>query len=75
MHFPVCPPKTKTLGEEQILVRKETLLRDLEVQIKNVQTLEKQKLESLALQNALTGAIQQCDDFLKQIHNVSSDEG
>jgi hypothetical protein len=25
------------------------------------------------LQNALTGAIQQCDDFLKRLDNASSD--
>jgi hypothetical protein len=37
--------------------------------------LERQKLENIALQNALTGAIQQCDDFLKKLGNESSDEG
>ena len=35
----------------------------------------KYKLENVALQNALTGAIQQCDDFLSKLGNESSDEG
>ena len=55
--------------------RKEVLLKDLDQQQNNVQILEKQKLEALALVNALTGAIQQCDQFLKEIHDVQSDEG
>jgi len=29
--------------------------------------LEKKKLETIALSNALTGAVQQCDDFLNKI--------
>ena len=37
--------------------------------------LDKQKLENVALQNALTGAVQQCDDFLSKIGNEVSDEG
>ena len=35
--------------------------------------LEKNRLEDTALANALTGAIQQCDDFLKRLNDVSSD--
>ena len=31
--------------------------------------------ENVALQNALTGAIQQCDDFLNKLNNETSDEG
>ena len=37
--------------------------------------IEKAKLENVALQNALTGAIQQCDDFLNKLNNETSDEG
>ena len=37
--------------------------------------IEKMKLENVALQNALTGAIQQCDDFLNKLNNETSDEG
>jgi len=64
-----------SISEEDILKRKEVLLKDLDHQQNNVQILEKQKLEALALVNALTGAIQQCDQFLKEIHDVQSDEG
>ena len=64
-----------TISEEQILKRKEILLKDLEQQQNNVQVLEKQKIEAIALVNALTEAIQQCDQFLKELHDVKSDEG
>ena len=39
------------------------------------QEIEKAKLENVALQNALAGAIQQCDDFLKRLDDDISDEG
>ena len=64
-----------SISEEDIMKRKEVLLKDLDQQQNNVQILEKQKLEALALVNALTGAIQQCDQFLKEIHDLESDEG
>ena len=64
-----------SISEEDIMKRKEVLLKELDQQQNNVQILEKQKLEALALVNALTGAIQQCDQFLKEIHDVQSDEG
>ena len=55
--------------------RKQNLLEDLEkVKIK-YEEIEKAKLENVALQNALTGAIQQCDDFLNKLNNETSDEG
>tara|TARA_R110000851_G_scaffold90324_1_gene197359 strand:- start:354 stop:575 length:222 start_codon:yes stop_codon:yes gene_type:complete len=37
---------------------------------KKISELEQQKLESVALLNALMGAKQQCDNFLLQIDNV-----
>ena len=46
----------------------------LDADISNVRNklaeLEQQKLESVALLNALMGAKQQCDNFLQEIHNV-----
>ena len=61
--------------KEMIDNRKITLLDDLtKVRAQGVE-LDKQKLENVALQNALTGAIQQCDDFLSKIGNEVSDEG
>ena len=61
--------------EEMIEERKESLLGDLTKVRAQGSELERQKLENIALQNALTGAIQQCDDFLKKLGNESSDEG
>ena len=37
---------------------------------KKISELEQQKLESVALLNALMGAKQQCDSFLQEIDNV-----
>ena len=62
-----------SLSEKQIVKRKEILLKDLEQQQNNVQVLEKQKIEAIALVNALTGAIQQCAQFLNELNNASSD--
>ena len=63
------------ISKEMIEERKGNLLEDLtKVRAQGVE-LEKQKLENVALQNALTGAIQQCDDFLSRLGNESSDEG
>ena len=63
------------ITKEIINDRKANLLDDLtKVRAQGVQ-LDKQKLENVALQNALTGAIQQCDDFLSKIGNEVSDEG
>ena len=63
------------ISKEMIDERRENLLGDLEKVRSQGSELERQKLENIALQNALTGAIQQCDDFLKKLGNESSDEG
>ena len=63
------------LDKETILERKEKLIEDLETTRDKQQELEKMKLENVALQNALAGAIQQCDDFLKRLDDDISDEG
>ena len=63
------------ISKEMIEERKVNLLDDLtKVRAQGVE-LEKQKLENVALQNALTGAVQQCDDFLTKLGNDVSDEG
>ena len=63
------------ITREMISERRVNLLDDLtKVRAQGVE-LEKQKLENVALQNALTGAVQQCDDFLSKIGDESSDEG
>ena len=69
------------LTKDDIMQRKDALMVDLTTVQGKLTELEKQKLETVALQNALTGAVQQCDDFLQTISNdepessVSSDEG
>tara|TARA_B100000123_G_C25513208_1_gene333269 strand:+ start:51 stop:248 length:198 start_codon:yes stop_codon:yes gene_type:complete len=63
------------LDKEVILERKEKLIEDLETTRDKQQEIEKMKLENVALQNALAGAIQQCDDFLKRLDDDISDEG
>ena len=60
---------------DMITSRREELVEDLtRVRLKQDE-IEKAKLENVALQNALTGAIQQCDDFLNMLNNETSDEG
>ena len=63
------------VDKEVILERKEKLIEDLETTRDKQQDIEKMKLENVALQNALAGAIQQCDDFLKRLDDDISDEG
>ena len=63
------------ISKEMIDERRGNLLGDLEKVRAQWSELEKQRLENVALQNALTGAIQQCDDFLNKLGNESSDEG
>ena len=63
------------LDKEVILERKEKLIEDLETTRDKQQDIEKMKLENVAMQNDLAGAIQQCDDFLKRLDDDISDEG
>jgi|TARA_B110000503_G_scaffold89561_1_gene135570 intracellular sulfur oxidation DsrE/DsrF family protein len=57
---------TKSMIEKRL----EVLNSDIENTRKKISELEQQKLESVALLNALMGAKQQCDNFLQEIHNV-----
>ena len=58
-----------------INTRRVELVEDLNKVRLRQEEIEKAKLENVALQNALTGAIQQCDDFLNKLNDDSSDEG
>tara|TARA_R100001163_G_C5055304_1_gene191784 strand:+ start:620 stop:814 length:195 start_codon:yes stop_codon:yes gene_type:complete len=60
---------------DMINARREELLEDLNKVKARQDDIEKAKLENVALQNALTGAIQQCDDFLKKLNDEDGDEG
>ena len=57
-----------------INARREELLEDLNKVRLRQEEIEKTKIENIALQNALTGAVQQCDDFLNKLNNEESDD-
>jgi hypothetical protein len=57
------------ISKDDIDERRVALLEDLNKVRAQGAELERQKLENIALQNALTGAIQQCDGFLKELGN------
>ena len=63
------------ITEDVINERKQTLLSDVDVVKTRLAEIEKRKLEDQALLNELTGALQQCDDFLNRLHDESSDDG
>ena len=66
---------TKMINATQLGNRKEELKNDILLVQQRLQEGEQKKLEDTALLNALTGALQQCDYFLNQIHNDNSDDG
>jgi|TARA_B110000967_G_scaffold200224_1_gene235709 hypothetical protein len=59
---------------DMINSRRVELVEDLNKVRLRQEEIEKAKLENVALQNALTGAIQQCDDFLNKLDNEESDD-
>jgi|TARA_R110001583_G_scaffold186966_1_gene347982 hypothetical protein len=59
---------------DMINARREELVEDLNKVRLRQEEIEKAKLENIALQNALTGAVQQCDDFLNKLNNEESDD-
>lgn len=62
---------TKNVIEE----RKKTLEADIETVRGRLVELDSQRNENSALLQALQGAVQQCNDFLKRIDDESSDVG
>ena len=62
---------TKTMIEERILV----LNTDIQNVNKKLQDLEQQRIENVGLLNALTGAKQQCDNFLNEFNNEKEPSG
>ena len=59
---------------DMIKARREELVEDLNKVRLRQEEIEKARLENVALQNALTGAVQQCDDFLNKLNNEESDD-
>ena len=66
---------TKEIIEE----RKQNIIVDISTVKERLIEYEQKKLEDTALVNALTGALQQCEYFLKQIDDdepeMASDDG
>ncbi len=54
------------ITKESIEERKKVLLKDIETVKLRLSEYEQKKMEDTALVNALTGALQQCDVFLKE---------
>ena len=54
------------ITKESIEERKQVLLNDIQTVKQRLTEYEQKKLEDTALVNALTGALQQCDVFLKE---------
>ena len=52
---------------EKINERKEVLAKDIETIRERLGEQDKKKLEDIALLNALIGAFQQCDAFIKEL--------
>ena len=54
------------ITKESIEERKQVLLNDIKTVKQRLVEYEQKKVEDTALVNALTGALQQCDVFLKE---------
>ena len=64
-----------TISREVIEERKNVLQNDIATAKQRLAEHDKKKQEDVALINALTGAFQQCEGFLKELDNESSDDG
>jgi len=68
-----------TITRENIEARKSVLQSDIASARQRLVEYDKKKQEDAALLNALTGAFQQCENFLKEFDNeepeMASDDG
>ena len=64
-----------SITKEQIEERKNVLQNDIITARERMAEYDKKKTEDVALLNALTGAYQQCENFLKDLDNASGDDG
>ena len=62
------------ITKESIEERKKVLLNDIQTVKQRLTEYEQKKVEDTALVNALTGALQQCDVFLKEYDNPPTEE-
>ena len=67
------------ITKESIEERKNVLQNDVVSARQRIAEYDKKKQEDIALLNALTGALQQCENFLKELDNeepeMASDDG
>ena len=64
-----------SLTKEDIAERQKTIVADAETVQKRIADLEKALDENKSLLQALSGALQQCSDFLKKFEDEKSDVG
>tara|TARA_B100002019_G_scaffold97290_1_gene83695 strand:+ start:414 stop:617 length:204 start_codon:yes stop_codon:yes gene_type:complete len=62
------------ITKEMIEEKKEVLMNDIKTVKQRLSEYEQKKTEDTALINALTGALQQCDVFLKEYENPPTEE-
>ena len=67
------------ITRENFEERKNVLMNDMNTARQRVAEYDKKKQEDIALLNALTGALQQCENFLKELDNeepeMAGDDG
>ena len=61
------------IDKQKIEDRKKTITNDILTVKERLSEYEKKKVEDVALINALTGALQQCDYFLKEVDDDEPD--
>ena len=68
-----------SITRESIEERKNVLQNDINSTKQRLVEYDKKKQEDIALLNALTGALQQCENFLQELDNeepeMASDDG
>jgi len=68
-----------TITRETIEERRNVLMNDMNSAKQRMAEHDKSKQEDIALLNALTGAVQQCENFLQEFDNeepeMASDDG
>ena len=62
------------IDEETIKNRMEVLVEDVKTVRERIANAERQIMDDKATLNALLGAYQQCEAFLKEINDETSDE-
>ena len=62
-----------SITKESIEERKNVLMNDINSTKQRMVEYDKKKQEDIALLNALTGALQQCENFLKELDNEESE--